>query len=810
MANFFSKTWKRFRQPMACFGVVAAGCFAVDQAFPNFSTAQDTVQPSAALEALFSSDDFQISPIPTLTPVGQSHSNSGFSTSTPLRSAASTSGTARPGAPAIRPFQGSSSDESVHQIIRGGVANRSAHSNAVDTSARMVLPPNPVQDQHPAGELKTAVWRQPMSVNRPGNSERYFASQASFQQHAGNEAQSNQRTSQLKFQSGERVAEMRSETMHHQLLTGMHQLRFLTMSEFESVMRSTWGSRMSKSSSADGRYVRVELPNRIDKRMSMMIDRHSNLLSYEGDASLQRNWHQIINRLDYRPVAGADGSVQHVALVDPGRASLATVQQATYLMGLYGGLATPQDVAAATQDEAAVANDVGPERVTLPAGTQVPFQEEILPGGQGAAQGIKNKVKIVEDPDTGMITLIGDKDDLAIVRKIISEIAMQSEAAQPKVERIPLVNIQAEDMSEKIQELYDAGYASKGPARITPLDSPNSLIVIGQPEAIDAIKKIVAQMDVESTEDLGDGFESFRLKHISAVDAKVRLDSFFGQLNQGQGDNQLPSAPVITIADFRSNIITVKGSKQYILEAKRFLDQIDVAETSAANIVKVIPLRNTLAEDMAIVIQDAINGQQANAGRGFNPNQQSQLQDNQGTGQINPEESNLRSTALTLQTIGQNGELITSGILFDVRVTADRNSNSLVVSAPADSMALVEALIGQLDRVADAETQIKVFQILNGDAETLLAMLETLFQAGQNQQGQQQGQQGGNLSQLPLQAASSSDGSTLINLRFSVDLRTNSIIASGPAGDLQVVEDLLNRLDERDLNERQVVVHSIE
>ena len=232
------------------------------------------------------------------------------------------------------------------------------------------------------------------------------------------------------------------------------------------------------------------------------------------------------------------------------------------------------------------------------------------------SQGLKEKVKIVEDPDTGMITLIGNKDDLAIVRKIISEIAMQSEAAQPKVERIPLTNIQADDVAEKIQELFDSGYSSKGPAQVSPLASPNSLIVIGQPEAIDAIKNIVGQMDVESTEDLGDGFESFRLKYISAADAKVRLDSFFGQLNQGQGDNQPPSAPVITVADFRSNIITVKGAKQFILEAKRFLNEIDVADTPAANVVKVIPLRNTLAEDMAIVIQDAINGQQANAGPG--------------------------------------------------------------------------------------------------------------------------------------------------------------------------------------------------
>ncbi len=210
MANLFSKTWKRFRQPLACFGVVAAGCFAVDRAFPNFITAQETGQPSAALEALFSSDDFQISPIPKLTPAGQSHQNSGFSTSTPLRSATANSGTAGSSSTA---FQGSSSGESVHQIIRGGVPNRSVQSNAADTSARVVLPPNPVHGQRPAGELKTAVWRQPMSANRPGSAANNFASQASFQQHAGDEAQPNQQASVSTFQSGERVAEMRRENL---------------------------------------------------------------------------------------------------------------------------------------------------------------------------------------------------------------------------------------------------------------------------------------------------------------------------------------------------------------------------------------------------------------------------------------------------------------------------------------------------------------------------------------------------------------------------------------------------------------------
>ena len=49
----------------------------------------------------------------------------------------------------------------------------------------------------------------------------------------------------------------------------------------------------------------------------------------------------------------------------------------------------------------------------------------------------------------------------------------------------------------------------------------------------------------------------------------------------------------------------------------------------------------------------------------------------------------------------------------------------------------------------------------------------------------------------------------MINLRFTIDERTNSIIATGPAGDLQVVEDLINRLDEAQADRRQTVVHRL-
>ena len=259
------------------------------------------------------------------------------------------------------------------------------------------------------------------------------------------------------------------------------------------------------------------------------------------------------------------------------------------------------------------------------------------------------------------------------------------------------------------------------------------------------------------------------------------------------------------VPDFRSNTVVVKGSAELIRQAQQFIKTIDIIDENAAvNEVKVIPLSNTVAADMAVVIQDAINGQQQNSGDGANPNFQGQLNQNQNV-QTDPNTSTLRSALLSLRTTGAAGEEIVGGIMFDVRVTADSNSNSLIVTGPKESLPLIEALVKQLDRLPNAETLIKVFEIVNGDAQTLLDMLEALFGVDQNAQNQG----GTNLNQLPLQGAASSDGQTLVNLRFSVDLRTNTIIASGPAGDLQVVEDLLNRLDTRAANQDPAQVYRL-
>src|SRR5690606_12429585 len=112
---------------------------------------------------------------------------------------------------------------------------------------------------------------------------------------------------------------------------------------------------------------------------------------------------------------------------------------------------------------------------------------------------------------------------------------------------------------------------------------------------------------------------------------------------------------------------------------------------------------------------------------------------------------------------------------------------AIVVRGPSSSMALIGELIRQLDQVPGVESLVKVFTIENGDAVQLSNALQQLFS-----QASTQGVGQGNLAGLaPATAADSS----LVNLRFSTDQRTNSISASGSASDLEVVESILLRLD---------------
>ncbi|MEZ6092816.1 MAG: secretin N-terminal domain-containing protein [Pirellulaceae bacterium] len=579
--------------------------------------------------------------------------------------------------------------------------------------------------------------------------------------------------------------------------------------EFEDRVVSCWLHEPSVNIRDEGKRVDVELPS-AGAASFMTVDRENGQLTFSGKEQVAREWKQVVAILDRAKTQSPDKAIQI--------APLPVMDQAVVVTAMKHLGAEVTDLGAYYASTTGVAEPGKVQEDQLPG--QLPPGTRIIERTQDdQGQDRTGPVQVQVFPELNAIVLVGPPEAVARVRQTIEKLVGDAQTTAPQVERVPLVGANPGSTATTVQEVYDSIYAdSLGSATVDGIQDPPGLLVIGRPEAIDKIKEIVKQYDFPTpTAEQGDTFRSIKLKYMSAIDAKQRVDQFLGsQPTTGFGGNTTSDLPVSTIADYRSNTLVVKGGKAYFDQIEKLLAELDVENSDAVNVVRVFPLKNTLATNMQPVLQAAINGQLNGAGTGSNSGgtqQQGFNQQQQGFGgvqQINPNTSQLKSPSLQLMTIDRDGNAISGGIMFDVRVNSNSTNNSLIVTGPKQAMPLIEELIRQIDQLPEIETQIKVFQIVNGDAESMLTMLQSLF-AAQSATGGGGGQFGGgqqaqNGLQLPLQSGTALAGNSLANLRFSFDQGTNSIIVAGPIGDLEVVEALLVRLDAQAISQHQTVV----
>ena len=398
--------------------------------------------------------------------------------------------------------------------------------------------------------------------------------------------------------------------------------------------------------------------------------------------------------------------------------------------------------------------DLPPATGDAPAAA--PPATELTPGG-----GLDVDVEVQTLPDLDVIILRGRDRDVQKLTEIIQELERLSRETQPLIRIYQLRFARSEAVAEIVQQVSDDLTGRRqGRVSVTPLVKPNSLLLIGWGDAIDSMLELIRKLDVSVAPETQ--FDVFRLRHASASLIVNTLTQFFTG-RQGLGPQ------VQALADVRTNSVIVYAAPRDMAEVKRLIESLDAAKSDTVNQAKVIPIRNALAEDIAQTLQQAIDS----AG---------------GVG--------APSAILELMTIDERGQqLVNSGMLNNARITSNARNNTLIISGPTESMDLLEELVRQLD-LPGAVSQIKVFRIVNGDAASLVQTLRALIPA---QTGAAIGPQ------LP-----GAEGETsLAPLRFSVDTRTNSIIAAGSEGDLRIIEALLLRLDERDLAERQNEVYRL-
>lgn len=565
------------------------------------------------------------------------------------------------------------------------------------------------------------------------------------------------------------------------------QLHRASSAEIERALLAALGQRLAAYPAQTPGKSRYHLAVPGSSGVELAIDHQAGWVKCEGPRKAVEACARLVRLLD-QPASAA----QSLQLISFGPASRTAVQRTVgAIQGSEAGAERRLPLVAmlfqAPGPAPAAANagqpGAGPPSAAEPPGGQPALQGE---GGEpppGAAPPSEEEeaeeaelvgtvqVELLEGLD--VLVVRGLRRDVERVAELIEQIERLAAEAEPAVQVYHLRHVQSLALAELLVPLYEQIYLPRqGAVSITPLVKPNALLLIGRPENVGRVIELVQKLDRPVSPQTQ--FRVFRLRYAAAQTAQQTIEQFFADRG-GLGPR------VLVLADFRSNSLIVQASPRDMEEVAAVVARLDTPVSQALNELRVFQLQNSLAEQIAPILQQAITGQAAPGA----PGQAAQAGAEQ------------KSVMLRFMTIDRQGrQELRSGILTGVRVTADVRSNALLVSAPAESMELIAALIERLDCLPAVEAQIKVFTIVNGDATALAAMLRELFPEPA-------------ADQPAVQTAAVEGESSLVPLRFAVDVRTNSIIATGTRGDLQVVEAILLRLDESDVRHRKNVVYRL-
>jgi general secretion pathway protein D len=407
---------------------------------------------------------------------------------------------------------------------------------------------------------------------------------------------------------------------------------------------------------------------------------------------------------------------------------------------------------------------------------------------------IRGPVEIEFVPGIGLI-LKGNEADVEKVRRIINLIDKAAAGTVPAIRLHTLRHVNSQSMAELVNNIYEklvtirGGDAQNQPSvNVIPVVNPNAILILAPKATMESIVGTVEQLDTPI--DPNASLNVFRLKYAVASQVATHITSLFPQ---PQGDAQGLRPRVTAVSDSRTNSVIVQAQPRDMAAVAETIRRLDKPGPNSVNQFKIIPLKNAVAEELAEVINTTLQGvinpaTPTGPGGGFGAG-----------GQINRELLEAKSVILEFLTGDTRGRrIVRSGVLSDIRVTPDPRMNSLLVSAPQESMILMIEMIAALDKQTSMTADIKMIPLKNADAPAMVQLLETLFSS--DQQGQAE-----------VTFAGGEDASSgLIPLQFSADVRTNTVIAVGGHGALQVVEAILFTLDESDIRQRETSVYQLE
>ena len=494
-------------------------------------------------------------------------------------------------------------------------------------------------------------------------------------------------------------------------------LHHMTGREFESSLSGALGRVLPVSEEHGGEWARYTLDTR-GGAVTIVVDRKANQVALEGPVRLADAWARVIESIDSRPPRAQDDTrvvplttartadvlKAMSALRQNGAAMVGTVEAGSGRQnGAKGSEAAngrlismifqPRDGADPSRAPLTLAQAQGDQNAPPEENQQTPQQN--TPDNEASAGELIGPVRIEFLEGLDVIVLTGNPKDVLKVQRIIDEIQRLSQQTQPKIEIYALKYVSGSQLTTLVQSIYDQTLAPRlGRVTITPLIKPNSLLLIGREEAVAAVIDLIQKLDKPLSPT--SVFQVFPLKNASATVAATTVTNFFNNAGilPGLSTSGLTSS-VSVQADYRTNSLIVQASPRDLKQIEALLQKLDSDTSPAVNEIRFFPLKNSVSDELAPVLQSAITGQAApNRGAAGQPGGQAavpggaqqtggfgaagvaggaQAQANAAGGGANQQANQQRAGSIQFETYDANRRQTTmrSGILTNVTITSD-------------------------------------------------------------------------------------------------------------------------------------------
>ena len=466
----------------------------------------------------------------------------------------------------------------------------------------------------------------------------------------------------------------------------------------------------------------------------------------------------------------------------------------------------------------------------------------------------QERVNVESDGLTNSLIVTASNENLELIRELVAKVDIEPTAETSQLTIIPLKFADAQRAAAMLRSLVKQGLYRPGTTRssiarasresiaISVDHATNTLIISASPENLAVVREVVNQIDTENYARSG-ALKLYQLKHASATRLATTIETFFkskrtAEASVGDIDTVVP---VAVTPDDRTNTLLVTGGKESFSIIEQLLEKLDADAVVAQNQYEVISLNNGSAVKLKTMLDRLFAGRTTPPG-GQSPLPVTIIADSISNAlvigaatedlpmvrdlvqrldseQTDPDinvavvslsKANATSVSQIIQGLYRDAGA-TSGP--SVAISVDERINALVVSAGENDLKRIQELAKQLDTdEVSRVSEIRVFALKHASATDLALLLNTAL----NTKPQNLTSQSADRQELLQFITRTVEDNELVTtgLREGVlitpDPRTNSLVVSAPVDNMELIEQVINKLDSSSPQIAQIKVFQLD